>query len=229
MRKALQYAVDKEAYRTAKGGEISGDFATTLITPGIAGREEYNLYAEAPTGDAEEAKRLLAEAGAEDLSLRLVIRDDQTAAAESIQQALTRAGITVTIQPLDANAYQSEVTAGDGSAYDMVLSAWQPDMPSPNANLTPLFESTQIGSGNYNLARYANQEVDAALLEASSTLDADEAGAKWAAVDKRIMEDSPVVPLIYSKNSFIHGSGVENFVIGQFPAYPNYLTTTLKA
>ncbi|EYT48144.1 ABC transporter substrate-binding protein [Brachybacterium muris] len=229
IRKALQYAVDKEAYRTAKGGEISGDFATTLITPGIAGREEYNLYAEAPSGDAEEAKRLLAEAGAQDLSLRLVIRDDQTAAAESIQQALTRVGISVTIQPLDANAYQSEVTAGDGSAYDMVLSAWQPDMPSPNANLTPLFESTQIGNGNYNLARYANEEVDAALLEASSTLDADEAAAKWAAVDKRIMEDSPVVPLIYSKNSFIHGSGVENFVIGQFPAYPNYLTTTLKA
>lgn len=229
VRKALQYAVDKEAYRTAKGGEISGDFATTLITPGIAGREEYNLYAEAPTGDAEEARRLLAEAGAQDLSLRLVIQDTQTAAAESIQQALTRAGITVTIQPLDANAYQSEVTAGDGSAYDMVLSSWQPDMPSPNANLTPLFESTQIGNGNYNLARYANEEVDAALLEASSTLDADEAAAKWAAVDKRIMEDSPVVPLIYSKNSFIHGSGVENFVIGQFPAYPNYLTTTLKA
>ena len=121
------------------------------------------------------------------------------------------------------------MTAGDGSAYDMVLSSWQPDMPSPNANLTPLFESTQIGNGNYNLARYANEEVDAALLEASSTLDADEAAAKWAAVDKRIMEDSPVVPLIYSKNSFIHGSGVENFVIGQFPAYPNYLTTTLKA
>lgn len=227
VRQAIQYAVDKEAYRTAKGGEISGDYATTLITPGIAGREEYSLYGDEPTGDVDKATALLKEAGASDLTLRLVITDDQTGAAESVQQGLKRAGITVTIQPLDENAYTSEVTAGDGTGYDLVLSSWQPDVPSPNANLTPLFDSSQIGDGNYNLARYANPDVDAAILEASSTIDADEAHAKWAAVDKQILEESPVVPLIYSKNSFIHGSGVENFVIGEFPAYPNYLTVTL--
>ncbi|RCS81521.1 ABC transporter substrate-binding protein [Brachybacterium alimentarium] len=227
VRQAIQYAVDKEAYRTAKGGEISGDYATTLITPGIAGREEYSLYADEPTGDADRASALLEEAGVSDLTLRLVITDDQTSAAEAIQQGLTRAGITVTIQPLDENAYSSEVTAGDGTGYDLVLSSWQPDVPSPNAILTPLFDSSQIGNGNYNLARYDNPDVDAAILEASSTVDADEAHAKWAAVDQQILKDAPVVPLIYSKNSFIHGSGVQDFVIGEFPAYPNYLTVTL--
>lgn len=229
VRRAIQYAVDKQAYLTAKGGEISGDYATTLITPGIAGREEYSLYADEPAGDPDEAKRLLEEAGAGELKLRLVITDDQTGAAEAIQQGLSRAGITVTIQPLDDNAYSSEVTAGDGSGYDLVLSSWQPDVPSPNANLTPLFDSSQIGGGNYNLARFDDPEVDEAILEASSTVDPEEAHALWAAVDKQILEQSPVVPLIYSKNSFLHGSGVENFVIGEFPAYPNYLTVTLNA
>ena len=229
VRRAIQYAVDKQAYLTAKGGEISGEYATTLITPGIAGREEYSLYADDPAGDPDEATRLLEEAGAGELDLRLVITDDQTGAAEAIQQGLARAGITVTIQPLDENAYSSEVTAGDGTGYDLVLSSWQPDVPSPNANLTPLFDSSQIGNGNYNLARFEDPEVDEAILEASSTVDPDEAHAKWAAVDKQILEQSPVVPLIYSKNSFLHGSGVENFVIGEFPAYPNYLTVTLNA
>ena len=229
VRRAIQYAVDKQAYLTAKGGEISGDYATTLITPGIAGREEYSLYADDPAGDPEEAERLLQGAGAGELNLRLVITDDQTGAAEAIQQGLSRAGITVTIQPLDDNAYSSEVTAGDGSGYDLVLSSWQPDVPSPNANLTPLFDSSQIGGGNYNLARFTDPEVDEAILEASSTVDPEEAHALWAAVDKQILEQSPVVPLIYSKNSFLHGSGVENFVIGEFPAYPNYLTVTLNA
>jgi peptide/nickel transport system substrate-binding protein len=221
VRQAIQYAVDKEAYRTAKGGEISGDYATTLITPGIQGREEYSLYSDEPTGDTDKATSLLEEAGADDLTLRLVITDDQTGAAESIQQGLDRVGITVKIQPLDDNAYEAAVQAGDGTEYDLVLSSWQPDVPSPNANLTPLFDSSQIGNGNYNLARYDNKDVDAAILEASSTIDADEAHAKWAAVDKQILEDSPVVPLIYSKNSFLHGSGVTSFVIGEFPAYPN--------
>src|SRR5699024_1934019 len=190
VRRAIQYAVDKQAYLTSKGGEISGDYATTLITPGIAGREEYSLYSDEPAGDPEEAARLLEAAGVEELDLRLVITDDQTGAAEAIQQGLARAGITVTIQPLDDNAYSSEVTAGDGSAYDLVLSSWQPDVPSPNANLTPLFDSSQIGSGNYNLARYDNPDVDAAILEASSTIDPDEAHAKWAAVDRQILEES---------------------------------------
>jgi peptide/nickel transport system substrate-binding protein len=229
VRQAIQYAVDKEAYRTAKGGEISGDYATTLITPGIQGREEYSLYSDEPTGDTDKATSLLEEAGADDLTLRLVITDDQTGAAESIQQGLDRVGITVKIQPLDDNAYEAAVQAGDGTEYDLVLSSWQPDVPSPNANLTPLFDSSQIGGGNYNLARFDDPEVDEAILEASSTVDPEEAHALWAAVDKQILEQSPVVPLIYSKNSFLHGSGVENFVIGEFPAYPNYLTVTLNA
>src|SRR5699024_10581720 len=82
VRQAIQYAVDKEPYRTAKGGEISGDYATTLITPGIAGREESSLYAEEPSGDVDRATALLEEAGAGELTLRLVITDDQTGTAE---------------------------------------------------------------------------------------------------------------------------------------------------
>src|SRR5699024_12344008 len=105
----------------------------------------------------------------------------------------------------------------------------QPDAPAANETLTPLLDSSPIGSGNHNHARYDNPHVDAAILEASSTLDPDEAHAKWAAVVRQILEESPVVPLIYSKHSFIHGSAVENFVIGEFPAYPNYLTVTLVA
>ncbi|PHU46327.1 ABC transporter substrate-binding protein, partial [Shigella flexneri] len=42
----------------------------------------------------------------------------------------------------------------------------------------------------------------------------------WAEADKAIMEQAPIVPLTYNKNSYLHGSNVENFVIGDFPAYP---------
>ncbi len=36
-----------------------------------------------------------------------------------------------------------------------------------------------------------------------------------------------MVPLIYTKNSFLHGSKVQNFEIPDFPAYPNYLKVSL--
>jgi len=35
------------------------------------------------------------------------------------------------------------------------------------------------------------------------------------------------VPLIYTRNSFLRGSKVGNFSIGEFPAYPNYLNVGL--
>jgi peptide/nickel transport system substrate-binding protein len=61
------------------------------------------------------------------------------------------------------------------------------------------------------------------IHDAQGTTDPTEAGKKWAAVDKRIMQDAPIVPLIYSRNSFLHGSKVDNFQVPDFPAYPNYL------
>ena len=50
MRKAFQYAVDKAAYQVARAGsaQLAGDVATTLITPGLQGREDYDLYPTRP-------------------------------------------------------------------------------------------------------------------------------------------------------------------------------------
>ena len=61
VRQAIEYAVDKHAFQIAAGGAIGGDLATTLITPGIAGRADYNLYPTSdPAGDVAKAKQLLA-------------------------------------------------------------------------------------------------------------------------------------------------------------------------
>ncbi|RAE51067.1 ABC transporter substrate-binding protein, partial [Burkholderia multivorans] len=78
------------------------------------------------------------------------------------------------------------------------------------------------------LFRYSNKEVDALIRKASETVDPTEAQKVWAEADRRIMEDAPVVPLTYNKNSFLHGSNVENFIIGEFPAYPVYFKASLK-
>ncbi|HEX8866567.1 MAG TPA: ABC transporter substrate-binding protein, partial [Lentzea sp.] len=124
---------------------------------------------------------------------------------------------------LEEDAFETETNLSANPTYDLILSSWQPDFPSANANIQPLFASSEIGNGGYNLSRYSNPEVDKLIEEAQSTVDPAEAGKKWAAIDKRILQDSPVVPLIYTRNSFIHGSKVGNFFIADFPAYPNYL------
>ncbi|SIR31125.1 ABC transporter substrate-binding protein [Micromonospora avicenniae] len=229
VRQAIQYAVDKRAYQVASGGAIGGELATTLITPGIAGRADYNLYPAEPSGDVAKAKQLLAEAGQANLSLTLLSENDQQSLAKSqaIQQGLQRAGITVTIKPVDETAWTAEIS-GDRGDYDLTLASWQPDFPSANGNIQPLFASSQIGGGGYNSARYSQPEVDKLIDQATAETDPAKAQALWAQADKRIMQDAPVVPLVYTRNSFLHGSLVQNFFVPSFPAYPNYLKVSLK-
>ncbi|MEV4808881.1 ABC transporter substrate-binding protein [Micromonospora avicenniae] len=229
VRQAIQYAVDKRAYQVASGGAIGGELATTLITPGIAGRADYDLYPAEPSGDVAKAKQLLAEAGQTNLSLTLLSENDQPSLAksQSIQQGLQRAGITVTIKPVDETAWTAEIT-GDRGDYDLTLASWQPDFPSANGNIQPLFASSQIGGGGYNSARYSQPEVDKLIDQATAETDPAKAQALWAQVDKRIMQDAPVVPLVYTRHSFLHGSLVQNFFVPSFPAYPNYLKVSLK-
>ncbi|KAB5606366.1 ABC transporter substrate-binding protein [Bifidobacterium jacchi] len=228
IRQAIEYAIDKKAYQTASGGTIAGDIASTLITPGIAGHVDYNLYEADPTGDVDKAKQLIKESGEAAPTLKLIATSDQAELASSIQTSLKRAGITVNIQTLNSDVY-SDASTNDKGDYDLVISGWQPDFPSPYANISPLFDSTQIGNGNYNQARYNNPKVDALIKKATETINQTEAGKIWAETDKTIMADAPVVPLLYSKNTFIHGSNVTDFIIGQFPAYPDYTQVKLAS
>jgi peptide/nickel transport system substrate-binding protein len=229
VRQAIEYAVDKKAFQIAAGGPTGGDLATTLITPGIAGRVPYDLYPAGPDGDVAKAKALLAEAGQTNLKLVLLSANDQVALAQAqaVQQGLQRAGITVTIKPAEETAVTDDVT-GDKPDFDLTISSWQPDFPSANGNIQPLFASSEIGGGGYDISRYAQPAVDTLIDQATAATDPAQAQALWAQADKRIMQDAPVVPLIYTKNSFLHGSNVTNFFVAAFPAYPNYLKVSLK-
>ena len=229
VRQALEYAVDKKAYLVATGGPNAGTYASTLITPGIAGRQDFDLYPAPENGDVAKAKQLLGAAGVGALKLTLLVQNDPSslAQAQAIQQGVKRAGITVTLKPEDQESFYADATKTDPD-FDLALSSWQPDFPSANSNIAPLFDSSQIGEGNYNLSQYRNADVDRAIAAAQAEVDQTKAEAAWTAIDKRILQDAPVVPLIYAKQSFLRGSDLGNFFIPSFPAYPDYMTLTIE-
>jgi peptide/nickel transport system substrate-binding protein len=229
VRKAIEYAVDKQAVQVAEGGpEYGGDIASTLITPGIDGYNKFDSYEAPPAGDPEKAKQLLAAAGVS--NLKLVLAADQTnglGVAQAIQQGLKRAGITATIKPLDYEPWNDLVT-GNKPDFDLTVSSWLPDFPSAIGNIQPLFASSEIGNGGYNMSRYSNPAVDAAIAAATAETDRAKAASMWGALDKQIMADAPVVPLIYARNAFLHGSKVQNFYLSAYPPYPNQLIVGLS-
>jgi peptide/nickel transport system substrate-binding protein len=229
VRKAIQYAVDKQAVQVAEGGpEYGGELATTLITPGIDGFSKYDLFPAPPAGDPAKAKQMLAAAGA--ANLNLVLAADNTTGlgvAQAIQQGLKRAGITVTIKPLDSEPL-SDLITGNKPDFDLTVSSWLPDFPSAIGNIQPLFGTSEIGNGGYNISRYSNPAVDSAIAAATAESDRSKAAGLWGALDKQIMADAPVVPLIYARNAFLHGSKVQNFYLPQYPPYPNTLIVGLS-
>jgi peptide/nickel transport system substrate-binding protein len=228
VRKAIEYAVDKQAVQVAAGGPTyGGEIATTLITPGIDGYHKFDLYPAPPAGDPAKAKSLLAAAGATNLRLVLAADSSKTRVAEAIQQGLQRAGITVTIKPLDTETLTDLVTGPKGD-YDLTVSSWLPDFPSAVGNIQPLFASSQIGNGGVNLARYSDPAVDAAIDKAIGETDRAKAAAQWGVLDQKILADAPVVPLIYARNAFLHGSQVQNFYLPPYPPYPNTLILGLS-
>ncbi|GAA1393233.1 ABC transporter substrate-binding protein [Luteococcus peritonei] len=225
VRKAIALAVDKAAVISALGGELGAVVATTFITPGIPGREEFDLF---PT-DVDKAKQLLAGKKVPALTLLAQNGAAPSAIAQAVAQSLTEAGLTVNIAPVESDTWTERATQGNGSGYDLAIASWNPDYPSANANLQPLFASSEIGQGGYNISRWSDQAIDAAIRDATENPDAEAAKKQWAAIDRRIAEQVPAVPLAYRRNSFLHGSGVSNFFVEPFPAYPNYLVLGVSA
>lgn len=224
VRQAIAKVVDKSAVVAALGGELGAVAASTYITPGVPGRQDYDLYPHDP-----EAKAVLAASALPALTLLTSNSKANLAVAEAVAQSLTEAGLSVTIDPVEPETWTERATQGDGSSYDLAVGSWNPDYPSPNANLQPLFDSAEIGGGGTNVSRYNNPEVDAAIKEASANLDLEAAKAQWAALDQRIAQDVPVVPLAFRRNSFLRGSGVSGFFVSSYPSYPNYLVVGVSS
>jgi peptide/nickel transport system substrate-binding protein len=219
VRQAVQYAVDRDAIVLALGGEEAAVATTTVIPNGITGHEESDLYPR----DVDKAKELLAEAGyADGVTLDLWVANEDTAAAEALQQGLAEANITVNINPLDLGVMYGDAMGGN-PAYDMFLSYWIGDYPSPGAYIELMFQTKYI-DGGYNLSRMADPELDAAIAGAIADPDIDAAVAQWTAIDQQIMESASFLPLYLTRNAFLPGSGIAAFDVPAFPSYPNYLT-----
>ncbi|AOZ73133.1 ABC transporter substrate-binding protein [Boudabousia tangfeifanii] len=231
VRRAFNYAMDKSAVVKAAGGALAGKISSTLITPGISGFEQYDLYPAPPTGDLEAAKAELDKAKDKPTGPLVLLtknKSEDVLRCEAIARSLEKLGFKVRIEPVESSVYSERTTQGDGNSYDLALASWNPDFPSAGANLQPLFASSEVGNGGVNRSRFKDPQIDQIIEKASATFNQAEAAKLWHEADKAIMEKAPVVPLNYQRFSYLRGRNVTNFFVPGFPSYPNYLIIGLK-
>jgi peptide/nickel transport system substrate-binding protein len=224
VRQALQYAVDTRAVAEIWGGSRLNTIAHQVLPPLSRARREQRLYTSPDDrGDPERARALLRVAGyPHGITLKLVFRDRDIhpATAEAVQAALARAGIDVELVPAPIEAffarYLSSARAARAGDWDLALTGWEPDWNGNNARvyLQPLFDSSHVTGDDWgtNFGHYASARVNALLRAGLTCADEAQANRHFAAVEKQVMRDSAVIPILFAHQYWLHSARVRNWL-----------------
>ncbi|MEV5768938.1 ABC transporter substrate-binding protein [Micromonospora sp. NPDC052213] len=216
VRLAIAYAVDKARlvrfFDDMDIGTVTRP-AHTAIPPGNFGHREYDPY---PTpgdrGDRARCRELLAEAGYPDgLRLTMIYRIDAVhgQVAKAIAEDLGAGGVDVRLVEIDQTdeyyrILQDPARAAAGE-WDITPAAWMPDWFGNNGRsyVQPMFQSnTAAGTANYG--GYHNPVVDDLIDRALSARTEAEAEELWHRVDRQVLQDVAIVPILACEPTIAH-------------------------
>ncbi|MFI9274260.1 ABC transporter substrate-binding protein [Kitasatospora sp. NPDC052896] len=223
VRQAISYAVDRQAVINAVGGSALAKPATTFLPDQPAfGYTPYDYFPAGPSGDPAEAKQVLAQAGYPNgLTITLTHSttpgDTGPAVATAVQQALQKAGITVRLDPLDDDDYQTK-TQLPSSEPGFFIGGWGADWPSGGPFLAPIFDGRQIleAGGNFNSAQLDDPQVNAEIDAANRLTDPAQAARAWGALDAQLGKQAWTVPLYHPIYQMLVGKDVENAYVSEW-------------
>ncbi|RPF29703.1 peptide/nickel transport system substrate-binding protein [Streptomyces sp. Ag109_G2-6] len=231
VRRAVQYALDREAVLTASGGPALNDPATALMPGTLFGGKQPDTLGIPATGDVNKAKQLLKEAGKPDgFTTSITVSNGDKGVAEAVQQSLGRAGIKVTIEAVDPSAFYD--TIGDTrNRTDLVYTGWCPDYPSGSTFLPFLFDGRYIkekgNSGNHSLFR--DEATMKRMDEIAGMTDTAQANAAWRQLDGEILAKAPTAPAVIERMPLLIGTNVAGaFGHTSFGGQLDYATIGLK-
>ena len=215
VRQALGYAYPYEdAWKAA--GDIVGVTrvpGTSILPPGTAGRKEFDVLGIGGVNtDAEKAKQLLKEAGAEGFEIKFLFAtdDDQSVAAkDAIVQGLEAAGFKAT--PI---ASTTETIRTDRTDYNSPInvrsSGWCSDWPSGGSWFPAQWAGNLVGlEGMPNPANFKVKKFDDEQDRILDELSPEDAVEAWGEFDEMMQtEEYPAVVTGYGGVAMIHGSKV---------------------
>jgi peptide/nickel transport system substrate-binding protein len=226
-RKAVLYATDRTGYQQAYGGEFAGgQIATTLMPPQIAGYQKFDLYPAGADnkGDVDKAKAALTACGqpngfATNIAYRAE-RPKEKATAESLQQALARVGIKLTLKPYPQGDYFSQYAGNPpfvrANNLGLVINGWGADWNDGFGFLSQIVDSRVIretgGSSNVSVRI---PEVDSLIDKAVAETDAAKRNVIWGQVDKRVMDEAVILPGLYAKALLVRGKRLTNVFVNE--------------
>lgn len=195
VRQAIAFALNKDELikATYKSKEYA-DEAYSLFAPDTMG---YSDDVEKYNQDKEKAKKLLKNAGVENLKLRLAFsthKSSQEATALVIQSNLKDIGIDVELKPMEKSSYYSKIYEPSTADFDLAINGYV--MGKEPADYASLF----IKGGENNPAGYDNSEIDAKFASALKETDETKRNEIYKEIQKIVIDDMVLYPIAYSKS-----------------------------
>lgn len=212
VREAIAHAIDKDA--VAKSSLPEGSVTAKEFMPNLV--EGYNDSVKDPAYDVEEAKKLLKEAGQEDLTLKFayptgVSRPYMPSPEDTfavIKSQLEKAGITITPVAAKWSPDYLDMIQGDAGSdkHDIHLLGWTGDYNDPDNFIGVFFgaESSEWG--------FDNQKLFDALAEARELPTREEQIPAYEKINAQIADFVPGIPLAHPAPSLAFADGVKGYV-----------------
>ncbi len=211
-RQAIAVAFNRAEILQIRGGDFAGTLADGVISPTLgASYQPSGMWTDAfgqaipDTGDPEYAKKLIAESGEPmpPITYQYPTNPVDEKMAVSIQGALAKAGIEVTLQGLEPGEYYS-IVMDSTKAEALMRSGWAADWPNASTVIPPL-----LGKGeSFNLGFAGDEAYWAKIADAKAMTDVTTQSAAWADLNKTAMSSAWVVPEVFGKTQYIWGSKV---------------------
>ncbi|MBT2420959.1 ABC transporter substrate-binding protein [Streptomyces sp. ISL-22] len=224
-RKAVQWGLDKQSVLDAMGGSPKGDVATTLLPPSVNGYTKFDTYAtEGHKGNVAKAKEELKACGKPNgFNTILTARSDrpaEVAQATAVQASLKKIGINIEIKQFPSGKYFSNFAGVPSYVHEhklgMLSMAWGADWPTGFGFLDQVVNGSAIKpSGGTNLSELNDPAINKALKDAIGNTDDAARTKAWGDIDKMVLDNASVVPVVYRKNLLLRSESAANVTVTQ--------------
>ncbi len=226
VRRGLSMALDREAIADTV---VFADPATGLVPPAVYDKKVGDSFRKnggailSVAADAEGAKALIGKASGE---ITITCRDDdvEIAIAESCKAAWEALGYKVKVNDLNLRRYRKAYEEGD---YEVILLDYQSLSTDSFGVLAPfatLFsgKGIDIQNDNYDpvpfILGYENEEYNQLIEAAYAEKDRAARSEILHEAEKLLLEDMPVIPLIFNKDAYVYNgkvlSGIDSYYYG---------------
>lgn len=206
VRQAMSLAIDRQTLiDTMLCG--AGVPASGFLNQGVPGFDD---SAEAFEYNPEKAKELLAEAGAEGMTVECTVRVGQyETIMVAVQSYFAEVGINMSVQTVDNGVWASDWGAGE---YPLTALAWYPlYADADNQMYTYFYSENAAGKGSF----FNNEEFDALVTEARQSSDEDERADLYKQADDILSrQEYATLPLFYPQLMFVARPWVQNAKLG---------------